>query len=370
MDSRDCDAMGELGLLSGTVPFPLKHNVHTGVFSYKEILYMLRNNVRHIARNAKLGLFINLLDCYYSSEMRDLITNLVTYKRFDAIITTRPMVNYVLDMKIPTFIYPLDAVYFWHKQNYIKSTRMQKLLTGLLYILTKEYEKRIYPYIDACLVVTEEDKQLLEELNPIIKCNVLPCGIDTDYFRPDAEVGEDEASLVFVSGMSSYPSKVNVLSFYRNTFPLIRNEIPSVQLYLVGRDPIREIIDLGRDPNVIVTGFVDDVRPYLAKASVIIAPLVLGTGIKLKVLEAMAMGKPVVTTSVGIQGIVGVNGRDCIVSDDPHEYACHVVKLLKDPGLRATLGRNARSNMERIYSWTRIAGNFNDIMLRTLTQYN
>jgi glycosyltransferase involved in cell wall biosynthesis len=334
-----------------------------GLTFYKDVFLAIKNNIRNVPKNIRHGLFVNLLDYYYSSEMENTINKVVNRGQFDMILTTRPMSNYVVDMPIPKFIHPLDAVYDWHRQHYILYSGLKKGLAGILYVLTKQYEKRIYKHFDSCLVVTDRDKFLLEQLNKEIKCDVLQSGVDTEYFSPWRHITEDYPSLVFLSNMGGYPAEVNVNSFYNHVFPIIREHIPDVRLILVGRSPTKNIINLGLDPAVTVTGFVDDVRPYLARASIVIAPLMLGTGIKLKMLEAMSMGKAIVTTSIGAQGIMAVNGKHFIICDKPEDFAREVISLLHSEELRRYIGDNAREIIEENYSWAMISGKLNDMLM-------
>jgi glycosyltransferase involved in cell wall biosynthesis len=137
-------------------------------------------------------------------------------------------------------------------------------------------------------------------------------------------------------------------------FPAISESVRGVKLYVVGGDPSPDVIRLS-SPSIVVTGFVDSVRPYLAKCGVFIVPMTEGTGIKSKVLEAMAMSKPVVTTPLGILGIDARNGEEVAVADGSAEFADMVNKLLRDTGMRSRMGNNARKPIEREYSWEHAA---------------
>ncbi len=328
---------------------------------YRQIFRTIKNafDIRNLSKKATIGIYPNLLDCYYSYEMHKKIENTLKKEKYDIIYSSRPMANYILDAGIPKVIQPFDAVHEWHRQVCLATRGAKKLVYRMTYILTKVYERQLYTKFDACLVVTQNDKKLLNLLCPEINCIVLPNGVDTEYFRP-MNLQEEYPSLVFVSNMSGHPTIDNVLYFYNNIYPTIRKEIPEIKVYLVGRDPAKEIVALKSD-QIIVTGYVDDVRPYLAKSSIFIAPMILGTGIKNKVLEAMAMGKPVVTTSVAIQGIDAVQGRDVFTTDNPHEFAEYVVELLNNKRLREKLGRNARRFIENKYSWKKMAEKLDQI---------
>jgi glycosyltransferase involved in cell wall biosynthesis len=349
-----------------SVETPIKSQMPKSV--YGKLFRTAKNmlSIGNLSAKAKAGLHPNLLDYYYSPQMVRKIQSLLQKNKFDLVYCTRAMANYALNISLPKVVQPYDAVYEWHRQIYLRSKGAEKLIYGISYKMTRIYERGIYKKFDACLVVTQQDKDLLTSLCPQINCQVLPNGVDTEYFSP-MDIQEEFPSLVFVSDMSGKPTIDNVLYFYDTIYPLIRKELPQVKLYLVGRNPAREITNLAADQSVVVTGYVDSVQPYLAKSSIFIAPMILGTGIKNKVLEAMAMGKCVVTTSIGAQGINAVSGEDLITTDDPKEFATWVIKLLKDKQLRKKLGDNARIIIESEYSWKKMAQRLDQILGEAVT---
>jgi len=295
------------------------------------------------------------------------IREAINKNNFDLIFSTRQMANYVADVDAAKIVQPFDAMYEWHRQLFENSTGLRKIAYGIRYALNRSYEKRIYEKFDACLVVTEIDKELLESLNPRIRCSVVPNGVDIDYFSP-IDINEEPSSIIFLSSMNMRPAIVHVIQFYNEIFPFIREAIPDVKLYLVGRDPAKEIVDLSADPAVRVTGFVNDVRPYVAQSTVFIAPEFLGTGIKNKVLQAMSMGKAVVTTTAGARGIAARDGVHLVVADTFKEFAKKTVSLLKDRRMRATLGTNARKLMEEQYSWEAITKLLNESLVNICSE--
>lgn len=328
----------------------------------------VKNCTHNLPRNIKHGLLVNELDYFYDRQMDQKIQEAVKNETFDLILSTRHMANYVVDVDIPKIVCPLDAMYEQRRQVFANSEGLQRIIYGLRYVLNRSHEKRIYEAFDACLVVTQQDKELLESLNPRIHCFVVPVGVDVAYFSP-VERDEEPSSLIFLSALQYPPQVANVLHFYNEVFPLIRKENPDVKLYLVGRDPVKEVLDLSADPSIFVTGYVEDVRPYMAKSPVFIAPIILGTGMKTKVLEAMSMGKAIVTTSMGVQGIAVKNREHVIVADNPDEFARETGFLLADQRARVTLGANARKLVEEQYSWEMMARILNESMCEVLLQH-
>jgi glycosyltransferase involved in cell wall biosynthesis len=325
----------------------------------------VKNSILNLPKNLRLKLFVNLLDYYYDRRMDVAISQAIDKKNFDIIFSTRQMASYVVEAATPKIVQPFDAAHEWHRQVFVKSRGLKKISYGVQYALTRLYEKRIYEKFDACLVVTQLDKALLESLNPRIQCRVIPNGVDVDYFSP-GDRNEESACLIFVSSMHEPTAVAHVLDFYNEIFPLILRENPDVKLYLVGRDPSKEIISLSADPLVSVTGYVTDVRPYVAKSTVFIAPEVLGTGMKNKVLQAMSMGKAVVTTTTGARGIAVNNKEHLVIADNFNEFAREIVSLLNDQNLRHRLGENARRLMEVRYSWEIVTNTLNEVLLNVL----
>jgi len=318
----------------------------------------IRNIIIKLRSNNSL---VSLLDYYYDPYMAMKVSQVLAREKPDILYLTRPMANYVQNIDIPKIIQPYDAVHEWHRQRYQHTNNYKKILYLLTYLMTRHYEKNVYPKFDACLVVTNEDKRLLNLLSPRINTVVIPNGVDIEYFKP-INIKEVFPSIIYLSEMSGSMPVTNILYFVNQIFPYIKKEFPRITLYLVGRNPVKEVVNLAKDKSIIVTGYVDDVREYLAKSSIFIAPMIMGTGIKNKVLEAMSMGKCVVTTSVGAQGINGVHEKDLIISDNPEEFSAWIIKLLKDRSLRNSLGNNARELIEKEYTWEKIACSFDQLL--------
>ena len=329
----------------------------------KMLLKAAKNSILRLPKNLKHGLFVNELDYYYDQRMDQKIKEALKKNNFELIFSTRQMANYVVDVDVPKIVQPFDAMSEWHRQVSSNSRGLKRIFYFIRNLLNRSYEKHIYEKFDACLVVTRLDKELLESSNPRIRCVVIPNGVDVDYFSP-AATSEEPASLIFIANMSARVAVDNIMYFYNEIFPLILRENPEVKLYLVGRDPSKEIRKLSADPLVTVTGYVNDLRPYLAKSTVSIAPWFIGTtGMKNKVLEAMSMGKAVVTTTNGARGITATNKEHLVIADAVNEFARDIVALLNDQRLRRRLGENARRLIEAHYSWEVATETLNDVLL-------
>jgi glycosyltransferase involved in cell wall biosynthesis len=183
----------------------------------------------------------------------------------------------------------------------------------------------------------------------------VPTGVDTSFFAPAREAAVDPHRLVFTGSMDWLPNEDAMLYFCREILPRIRRVEPGVTVSIVGRAPTPAVRRLAADPAIEVTGRVEDVRPHIARGAAYIVPLRIGGGTRLKIFEAMSMGRAVVSTSVGAEGLPVADGRDLLIADDPDRFADAVVRVLRDRDLRAGLERAARRLVVERYDWSAAA---------------
>jgi sugar transferase (PEP-CTERM/EpsH1 system associated) len=225
------------------------------------------------------------------------------------------------------------------------------------------YEKRTCGTFDSNIVVSELDKDKLKDHSPKTEVEVVPNGVDTSYFAvSDAQVRKN--NLIFAGGMNWFPNRDAVLYFSENIWPLLKKEIPDVSFTLIGTAPPKKITDLGRKEKIEVQGFVDDVRPYLARAAAYVVPIRAGGGTRLKILDAFACGKAVISTSIGCEGLEVTPGTNILIGDSPAEFAKQVIRVCTDSGLRKSLGEEGRKLVEQKYSWVTIGDSLNRIYER------
>jgi len=215
----------------------------------------------------------------------------------------------------------------------------------------RRFERQAAMQCDRCLTVSDQEAAAARELLGVNHVEVVPNGVDTAFFTPAADEPEG-ASLLFTGSMSYRPNSEAVRHFARSIWPLILREVPEATLHVVGTDPPQDVIALNCG-NVVVHGFVPDMRPHYRSAAVVVAPLLRGGGTKLKVLEAAASGKAIVTTSVGVEGLPFRDGDDLIVADSDADFTRAVVDLVKDGERRRRLGGQAR-RVSLHHDWKRI----------------
>lgn len=211
-------------------------------------------------------------------------------------------------------------------------------------------ERWVLRRVDAAFAISETDRQYLQRLAPTRRIHVVPSGVDTGYFAPQPEREEDRR-LAFVGDMSFPPNVDGARYLARTILPRLRSRVPGVRVWLVGQHPTPEVLALAADPAITVTGAVPDVRPYVARAAVVVIPLRGGSGVRNKTLEAMAMGRPIVTMAMGVEGLDVIPGTELIVTDDPDAFAGAVADLLGSPARRAAMGKAARDRVEATYRW-------------------
>jgi glycosyltransferase involved in cell wall biosynthesis len=235
------------------------------------------------------------------------------------------------------------------------------------YVFKREYEKmreaELY-YLRECahvLTVSDADKAFFaKDISPS-KISTIPTGVDVDYFQP--MLGEELDSLVFTGSMDWMPNEDGIIFFVKQILPLVRQTRPAVKLWVVGRKPSNEIKALAEiDPGIAVTGRVENIRPFIAKGSVYIVPLRVGGGTRLKIFEAMAMGKAVVSTTIGAEGLPVTSGSDIVLTDDPSQFANAVCRLLESVEDRKRIGSAARKLVETEYSWAAAAKNLDNLL--------
>jgi glycosyltransferase involved in cell wall biosynthesis len=223
------------------------------------------------------------------------------------------------------------------------------------YLKLRSFEQGICPKFDRCVVVSEYDKNYLRGLCGNNNFVVIPNGVDTDYFKPESvEVQRDR--LVWVGGMTGPYNSDAVDFFIQKVWPLVKDKAPGATIDFAGGGPTQTLRNkASEDKSVQVLGFVPDIRPIVQRASVFVAPVRVGSGTKIKVLNAMAQGKPVVATTIAAEGIDVTPEENILIADDPKEFAEKIAYLLNHGQIAGEIGKKARELIEEKYSWDVIA---------------
>lgn len=217
----------------------------------------------------------------------------------------------------------------------------------------RRYERTMSNRFDLVACASEVDRDLMDEICPGLNSDVIPNGVDTTLYQPDHEV-EEEATLIYTGSMDWFPNEDAAIYFIDEILPTIQKKCPNLKFYVVGQFPSERLKRYGNRPGVVITGRVDDVKPYIARATVYVVPLRIGGGTRLKILEALAMGKAVVSTSVGAEGLNLSAGDEITIADEPAKFADAVLRLMENGSMRRELGDSGRRRVETEYEWRRI----------------
>ena len=207
------------------------------------------------------------------------------------------------------------------------------------------------------MAVSEADRDELARLAPRARIVTVPTGVDTAYFAPTA-VPEKPGRLVFTGSMDWYPNEDAILFFIDRILPAIRRAVPGVSMAVVGRNPTGRMRAVAERAGIRVTGTVEDVRVHVEPAAVYVVPLRVGGGTRLKIFEALAMGKAVLSTTVGAEGLALEPGRQVVLGDGAEALSRELVALLRSPDRRASLGSEGRRLVEECYSWKTVTTTF------------
>jgi sugar transferase (PEP-CTERM/EpsH1 system associated) len=297
-----------------------------------------------------------------ASEMRKRVARLVAEEQFDIIqVVQAYLAKHLPRTKAATILDMQDILSEHERLVMLAKTKVTHRFTAWLeWKKMLALERSAVRRFDMCVTMSKDDKSKFLELIPGTQVAVIANGVDIDYFQPQPAQTE-EANLVFVGNIQYTPNADAVLYFYQEIWPLIRQKRPNLQFYVVGWGPPPEVRALDEDPNVTVTGFVDDVRPYLANGTVVVIPIRFGSGTRLKILDAWAMAKPIVSTLLGAEGLAVQHGENILLADEPEQFAQSVLSLLDDRQQRARLGQAGRQLVESKYSWTAIGAQMNEV---------
>jgi polysaccharide biosynthesis protein PslH len=295
------------------------------------------------------------IDEHGVQDMQNTLDLLYARDRYDAIVFESALTSgYRLPRHVRVVLDQHNIEYeFFQRASQSELDWLRKWYYRREYQIVKSVEIKLCRDAHAIAVTSERERLLLKSMVPEGIIEVVPNGVDIDYFNGSDPGQEAENRIVFTGSMEYYPNIKAALFFARKCWPLIRKHIPDASWQIVGKNPLPDVQKLAKLPGITVTGTVVDVRPYFAQAKLAIVPLQVGGGTRLKILEAMAMRKAVISTSLGCEGLAIVPGMHLIVEDEPEAFAQAVIELLNSPEKRLSLGTAGRELVEAEYSWER-----------------
>lgn len=299
---------------------------------------------------------------YESPAMRLEIGRQVESAQFDVLVCDflQPSVNVPDKIRIATVLFQHNVeAMIWKRHYEVQQNPVKKAYLFNQWRKTRSYEAAACRRFDLTVAVSAEDTRTMRKEYGLERVTDVPTGVDTDYFHPQGNTQVDPNNLVFTGSMDWLPNEDAMQYFVKEIMPRVRQAIPELTLTVVGRNPYQSLIDLSRsDPRVIVTGRVDDVRPYIARAAAYIVPIRVGGGTRLKIYEAMAMAKPVISTTVGAEGLPVRDGSELLLADSPETFTAAVVRVLKDQDLARRLGASASATVRERFGWRGVADQF------------
>ena len=294
-------------------------------------------------------------DAFFSTPFREALWEEMEREDYDLIhYEYAQMAAYILPAC------PIPQVLTEHEVNYaacriqarLRRNWVQKIFWFYNYMQVMQREVRLMRRPDKLICMTPKDAGFFAGLVEDRRLAVIPTGVDLDHYDPrQCRLPEEFGSMVFVGSFNHHPNCEAMLFFCHEVLPAIRKVIPDARLYIVGANPPGEISALATHRQVVVTGFVEDLRPYLTRASIYVVPLRLGVGIRGKILEAWAMERPVIATSLACAGLPAMHGENVWMADSAAEIQSGILKLFADEELRRRLGRSGRRIAEAQFSW-------------------
>jgi polysaccharide biosynthesis protein PslH len=274
-----------------------------------------------------------------------------------------PSLNVPSSLGPPTVLFQHNVeAAIWERHAQVASHPVKRLYMREQWRRMRAFEGRECRRFDKVVAVSQEDCGVLERAYGLRAVEEVPTGVDTDFFRPGNAVTRSSNEIVFTGSMDWLPNEDAVAWFADAILPRIRAEIPDARFTIVGRTPSQPVLDLARaHRDITVTGSVPDVRPYMERAAAFVIPMRVAGGTRLKVYEAMGMEIPIVSTTIGIEGLPVRHDVELLVADEPEAFAAAVVRLLREPPLGTRLATNAARRVRAEFGWREVASRFASI---------
>lgn len=307
---------------------------------------------------------------YCQPSVREHLQALLEANHFDVIVCDFLLTAAVVpwDISIPKvlFTHNIEAL-IWQRHYQVGRNLLWKAACYREFRTMETMERKYIQRADHILAVSEFDRNFFAQMTDPKKISVIPTGVDIDFFRP-AKAMPPGNTLIFTGSMDWLPNEDGIIYFVKEILPKIRVRCPDVELRIVGRRPtIRLRRFAEKHAGVEVTGDVDDIRPHLHAGKVYIVPLRVGGGTRLKIFEAMAAGKAIVSTTIGAEGLPIHPGEDILLADEPNGFAEAVIELLHNVSRRESLERSARNLVESRYSWCAVGATLDSVLRRIVT---
>jgi sugar transferase (PEP-CTERM/EpsH1 system associated) len=331
-----------------TVPFRTRAKRTTGF--YRELLQNLMSSLPYA------------IEKYRSPGLTRALRELVGRGDVDVVICDFlfPSINVPSDLGVPTILFQHNVeAAIWERHAQVATHPVKRLYMREQWRRMRAFEKAECRRFDRVVAVSREDCEALATSYGLRGVEEVPTGVDTEFFRPSGQAPRNMNEVVFTGSMDWLPNEDAVEWFASQILPRIRAKLPDTVFTIVGRSPSKPVLELARaHPGITVTGSVDDVRPYMERAGAFVIPIRFGGGTRLKVYEAMGMEIPIISTTVGVEGLPVRDGEELLVADEPEAFANAVVRVLRDEELSLRLARTSAERVRREFGWREVSARF------------
>jgi glycosyltransferase involved in cell wall biosynthesis len=305
----------------------------------------------------------------HSPELATLVAHMTAECEYDVVIASQiDMAPYALRVARASKILEELQITELYEQfaRSRESQPLKQLRRGLMWWKTSRYVQRLLRAFDVCTVVSDPERERVQATARMTGVQVVPNGVDVNHYAGD--YGAPQPDTLVYSGALTYDANFDAVDFFaRDVLPIVQTQHPNVQLRVTGKADSTLIKRLPSNKGLTFTGYVADIRPTIAQSWASVVPLRIGGGTRLKILESLALGTPVIATSKGAEGLNLVAGRELLIADTPHDFAATVLRVLNDAELRATLSRNGREAVKP-YDWQTIGQGFCELVEKVAGQ--
>jgi sugar transferase (PEP-CTERM/EpsH1 system associated) len=310
---------------------------------------------------------------YESAAMREQIIKR-TQQSIDVVICDflAPAINVPQSLSCPSILFQHNVeAMIWKRHFEVQSNAAKKVYLRDQWRKMKIFEEQTCRRFDTVIAVSKEDRDQMRKEYGVTAVFEVPTGVDTDFFTPSGTQKIEPHNVVFTGSMDWLPNEDAIRYYTEQIQPIVRRSLPNATLTVVGRNPYPSLLELSRrDSSIIVTGRVDDVRPHMERAAAYVVPLRIGGGTRLKIYEAMAMEKPIVSTTVGAEGLPVTHGKELCIADTPETFAAAVVNLLTNPEAARKLGQESARVVRERFGWNGVAKRFAEICEATVRNHS
>jgi sugar transferase (PEP-CTERM/EpsH1 system associated) len=348
-----------------------KETVGIEAFCHEHFMAKVNDKIQTAKMIIRLPTLIpSSMGFFHSSELQQHINKLLATVKFDLIfVHCSSVAQYVENVTdIPKILDYGDM----DSQKWLSYTRFKPFPINLGYWLEgtkmEREEKRLAKKFTIGTATTKMEWKTLDDYHTGITTDWFPNGVNAEFFKPDG-AGYNPKAISFIGRMDYYPNQECMFDFCKNVLPLIKAVIPDVELFIVGAEPTEKVRELGNIEGITVTGSVDDVRPYILRTAAMVAPLNIARGTQNKILEAMAMGVPVVSSEMAAGGIDAVDGEHFLTANTPKEYAEELIKLMQNADERERLSTSGRERVLTNHDWQNSMERLETIVDKCIVQF-